>query len=269
LTIISGVQEFNEKVASSISEQKMSDGVLARKISKGNAENLLLDLANIPADWSLMRGESDAAKVARIWFRDTSAYVVKKYPEVFLSLPFPVPSPRAKHKIHPSNWYILAKLQRFVCLAWDAPGVREREWYIFQARFEHHLSTVYYPLRDKRVEAAGDEALASDSAPVSAARYEFDRRPAEEELVRIGPPALTPFEQVMYHFHRIADSARHCANPECATPYFFAKRRGQKFCSSECAAPAQREHKRNWWKRNGVSWRRNRAKQKQAKTRKP
>lgn len=61
----------------------------------------------------------------------------------------------------------------------------------------------------------------------------------------------SPFEQVLAHFLKAADRARHCNNPDCLTPYFFAKRRSQKYCSDACALPAQREFKRRWWAEHG------------------
>lgn len=41
-----------------------------------------------------------------------------------------------------------------------------------------------------------------------------------------------------------------CANQHCPVPYFFSKRKDQKYCSDECAAPAKREAKRRWWSVN-------------------
>lgn len=41
---------------------------------------------------------------------------------------------------------------------------------------------------------------------------------------------------------------KYCANPNCVTPYFIAKRRDQTVCDAEiCKAEKQREHARNWW----------------------
>jgi hypothetical protein len=41
-----------------------------------------------------------------------------------------------------------------------------------------------------------------------------------------------------------------CANKHCPVPYFISKRKDQKYCSDECAAPAKREAKRRWWSMN-------------------
>jgi hypothetical protein len=54
---------------------------------------------------------------------------------------------------------------------------------------------------------------------------------------------------------QIADRMRYCPNPTCPAPYFIARRRSQKYCSDDCALPAQRELKRAWWKEHGDEWR--------------
>jgi hypothetical protein len=44
---------------------------------------------------------------------------------------------------------------------------------------------------------------------------------------------------------------KYCANPNCVTPYFIAKRKDQTVCDAEiCKAEKQREHARRWWNEN-------------------
>jgi hypothetical protein len=44
---------------------------------------------------------------------------------------------------------------------------------------------------------------------------------------------------------------KHCANPDCAAPYFIAKRKDQTVCDAEiCKAEKQRQHALNWWREN-------------------
>jgi hypothetical protein len=44
---------------------------------------------------------------------------------------------------------------------------------------------------------------------------------------------------------------RFCANPNCAAPYFIAKRRDQTVCNAEaCKAEKQRQHALKWWREN-------------------
>jgi hypothetical protein len=75
----------------------------------------------------------------------------------------------------------------------------------------------------------------------------------------IGPPAPTPFQQALIHLLKCAATLTWCPNKGCPAPYFFGKRRSQKFCSNVCALPAQREQKRLWWKQHGNDWRERRA----------
>lgn len=73
-------------------------------------------------------------------------------------------------------------------------------------------------------------------------------------------PPPSPFEQSLQYLLDFADLARYCANPDCPAPYFFAKRRSQRYCSDACAIPAQREFKRKWWAEHGEDWRATREK---------
>ena len=44
---------------------------------------------------------------------------------------------------------------------------------------------------------------------------------------------------------------KYCANSDCASPYFIAKRKDQTVCDAEiCKAEKQREHARKWWNEN-------------------
>jgi hypothetical protein len=42
-----------------------------------------------------------------------------------------------------------------------------------------------------------------------------------------------------------------CRNNRCPARYFFARRRDQRFCSPECAWPAQKAAKLRWWNEHG------------------
>ena len=91
--------------------------------------------------------------------------------------------------------------------AWDAPTERKREWYLMDAEVTAHHATNRF------------------AAP---------------------PRRATRLEAAFAYFRRNRKTAHHCANPDCAAPYFFA-RRNQKFCSPECSLPALRAAKRRWW----------------------
>src|SRR5215831_15995589 len=46
-----------------------------------------------------------------------------------------------------------------------------------------------------------------------------------------------------------------CERPDCSTPYFVAHHLGQSYCTSVCAAWAQRKWKTEWWEKHGEEWR--------------
>jgi len=123
---------------------------------------------------------------------------------------------------------------------WSEPDYRQREWRVFVIR--HHL----YSMAQDAFSEKGTLAIFHP-----------------EKLIRIPPPM--PFEQALLHFVKNADRARYCANSECPAPYFFVKRKNQRYCSEICAAPAQRELKRQWWSEHGEEWRKERAVKKTAK----
>lgn len=65
-------------------------------------------------------------------------------------------------------------------------------------------------------------------------------------------PAESSCERI---FICLNDRTSVCANQDCAAPYYFPVRATQKYCSEECAAPAQRKFKRTWWNEKGPAWR--------------
>jgi len=105
---------------------------------------------------------------------------------------------------------------------WLTPDWRQREWRVFKLR----------------------EAAASPPVAASSALIWWQT-----------PPEMKPVDLVLLHLLKAAERARYCANPDCPAPYFFATRRSQKYCSNNCASPAQSEFKRRWWAERGREWR--------------
>jgi hypothetical protein len=149
----------------------------------------------------------------------------RKYPEFFDSFPRDTTNKVA----------LLTAVQSSLRMAWDASDLRQREWFIFSARHAYQQYTAVLPLR---------VALSNASAE------EKPRIISELTAAESAAPALTPFERVAWHFHRIADRARRCAHVECPAPYFFAESKNQKYCSLDCSAPALRQQKRTWFREN-------------------
>jgi hypothetical protein len=147
--------------------------------------------------------------------------LAKRFPEIFGGLPLDGFN---------STPYEIAKLRSYLRKAWDAPDRRHRDWYIFHLRMKYSEWGVQHGLPDF-----------DWNKPIPIAAVD-----AREE-----PPQITPLESAMFYFQvSLGDKARHCSNPTCPAPYFFAIKRGQKYCSTVCAEPAQREAKRKWWSEN-------------------
>jgi hypothetical protein len=103
---------------------------------------------------------------------------------------------------------LLAPVADLLRMAWDSQSLRKREWYLAD------LEGVYH--------------------------HEYNRF--------LDPPTFAlPLEALVYYFRRNSERALHCPNPECPAPYFFSTKKGQKYCSPECARPSQLESKRRWW----------------------
>lgn len=126
-------------------------------------------------------------------------------------------------------WVITLKLM--LNDIWTEPDSRQKEWEVFVFRYALYKWA--------------DRALTTDDL--------FKILSAPSKRFRVPPP--TPFEQALTYLVKAGDRARYCANPECPAPYFFVKRKNQRYCSEICAAPAQRELKRKWWAKHGEEWR--------------
>jgi len=224
--------------------RKDSDHFLGETLSPLRMESFLVELANTMT--ALDGLGRMTASVSRL---------IAQYPEMFASLRRPKPEPDAprvriralkpmflagpESKISTGEWSVVENIQTFLRLAWDATDLRRREWAIFEARRFYREATVIVPIQ-----------IAMSKAEAEGNGEEWRRLAFELNAARDTAPALTPFERVAYHFHRIAERARRCANSECPAPYFFAVKKGQKYCSSKCSAPSQRDQKRRWWREN-------------------
>lgn len=181
-------------------------------------ERFLVELANLREDHGAIKRlrERFAAFIPRL---DPSwvAKFAEQDPEV--------PKPQEVEYVWP------LMLKHMICNLWTEPDFRQMEWGAFALRY------VLYRYEH--------DALADENP------FTILEDPAK--AFRVPPPA--PFERALTHLVKSADVARYCANPECPAPYFFAKRRNQRYCSEICAAPAQRELKRKWWAEHGEEWR--------------
>jgi hypothetical protein len=86
----------------------------------------------------------------------------------------------------------------------------------------------------------------------------FAEGPFRDDAEWFLPVDLSPETSCERIFMYLSGRTSRCGNPDCHTPYFFATRRSQKYCSDTCAIPAQQASKRRWWAENGTAWRRKR-----------
>ena len=218
-----------------------ADEVPDSRMPDARAEALVTDWANTTTEYPVdaIRPFSEATKSAMARCDAAIERLVHKYPEVFSHFPPVPPSPAVRESsVATTHWLIVAKIQRFLRLAWDSPNLREREWHLFTARTEFHSSTGWAVMWEERLRKSSDLRAAIQQGLTP-----------EEDTARVSVPKLTPFEQAFYHLHRIAKRMRHCGNPGCPAPYFLARKKLQKYCDPKCAAPMQRQQKLEWWRK--------------------
>jgi len=136
------------------------------------------------------------------------------------------------HKI----WYYL---RRF----WEIQDPHARDWYIYRAREWYWLSRVHELQPEVIVKRA--EIDAADTADKVRSASGWLNVLVQSALDKA--PDRTPFEESLFHLQNIAGKTRRCPNPNCQAPYFIATKKGQKFCSPECARPTLLASKREYW----------------------
>lgn len=130
-------------------------------------------------------------------------------------------------KIDLSN-YLLFSLRNTLRSVWATSDLKEKEWRIFLFRADPTMTVSF--------------------------------------LSCLEVPAPSLFEQTVMYLFKRASKTRCCQNRECHSPYFWASRRSQKYCSDVCSLPAQRSYKRLWWQKNGEEWKKLRAKKLKRRT---
>ena len=143
--------------------------------------------------------------------------------------------------------------------AWKSTDARRREWFVFLLRRFHAEMT----RRLQTVKEDGGKKLVSDSLVKKLQLDDFlkSENPArllynlgDSELAleafHAEVPAPTKFEETFFHLQKNLYRALICRNSECSAPCFFRKKKGQEYCSTDCAEWAKRASKRTWWQEN-------------------
>jgi hypothetical protein len=126
--------------------------------------------------------------------------------------------------------------------AWDTSDLRHREWYLYELSADFHKRRADQELQEQLGDTIQIEELLGEF--VRPGSTMFDRRISEPSA------ETTALEEALLYLKKNLRRARHCANKDCAHPYFLQSRKGQKFCSEKCSAPALRAAKREWWRVN-------------------
>lgn len=227
----------------------MIDSNLVARYTPKRVEELLMWWANL--------ADPESAN-----FTAHAGALIRKFPEIFAELRGA--SGGAKRE---STEFLRALwgMRTHLRTVWRATDQRARTWYIHETRrlFVQHSMVLDNPdlplLKSALHGLAARDRIATHDLPNKGRRLRELESTADDALEHAAskwvyitepPPPLTIFEQVMFHFEEIAHRARQCRNPECAAPFFFVRRKGQEFCSEECARPAQRRAKSEWWARN-------------------
>jgi hypothetical protein len=194
------------------SGRKKRDRILGL-IPAQRAELFLCDLANlVPANQT------------REWVLSWA----KRYSDMF-----------SKLSNDPSFVLDVIALRDLLRRAWDSRDQRRRDWWLHEAEAFYHKQREGLDVRER---------LGGDLAKAMLGEEYLDPGGVLYALRIPDPPeTVTPLEAALFHFRQRADKARHCPNPACPNPYFLLARKGQKFCSPNCATPSRKASKLRWW----------------------
>jgi len=201
---------------------------LAARISADKAEEFLVELLNSQVTNEFFPGDPKRAERFFERFNDLLPknlwFGSKPYEPIVIA------AVGAGKQVGAACLRALRRARLFLAAAWRSPTALAREVFLLR------LIALYLQI---------DEPQASTSVGYNA---EY----ADAEVRR----GIDGFCLVLIRALHVLDRMRYCLNPECPAPYFFAKKRRQKYCTEECAGAGQRELKRVWWAEHGDAWRR-------------
>jgi len=199
-------------------------------ISRGRAERLLVEWLNTDL--------GDTPEDANAWER-----LFRRYPEI-LSVPAHevLPCTEQNFERFHQQMEMASSVGADLARAWEATELRRFEWYTWKAQMQYEYEAAIAKHNVTHLEV--DEV---NLPGFTAALIESDEPPT----------IVTPVEAAIFHLRHNRRRALCCPNPDCPAPYFLASKKGQKFCSPECAKPSQRESKRRWWAENRAKGRSN------------
>jgi hypothetical protein len=131
-------------------------------------------------------------------------------------------------------------LRQLLQKAWDARDQRRREWWCHGVETYYHRGRPDRDLKESLGPAITRGVLGDDFLEPGSLLF----------ALREPPRAVLALESALLYFKKNQKRAAHCPNPECQTPYHFAGKKNQKYCSPACAKPARLAQLRKWWHEN-------------------
>jgi hypothetical protein len=200
---------------------------LAARISADRAEAFLVELLNSDLGSEFIPG--DPKRAARLWERFNDLLPKNLRIGAKPYEPIVIAAVGSGKEISAGCLKALRRARLFLAAAWRAPSALVREVFLFR------LIGLYMQ---------GDD-------PDFLFRGGYATEDVDEDARR----GIDGFCLVLIRAFHALDRMRYCLNPECPAPYFFAKKRRQRYCTEECAGAGQRELKRVWWAEHGDAWR--------------
>ena len=149
------------------------------------------------------------------------------------------------------------KLRTALRKAWYERDPRQRDWYFYRLRDEYHsmivraenphLIDLTAPNAVKQLLQLEELAKVRGDDAIQRTRL-FERMEGADLFEDV--PRICPFEAAVYWLQINQNLMVYCEGPVCPAPYFFRSEKGQKYCSHECADPARKQAKLNWWNEN-------------------
>jgi hypothetical protein len=190
---------------------------LAGSSSSQKAKDFLVGLANL-------RDDKDGLRWLRSKFPDVLEAVSRTVGAIYSTPPRAVLPGTPEHDESNRKLWLIP-LRDTLRAIWRAPDTKTKQWGLFRISQDFFLqgdpNTIHRP---------GGQG-------------------GSDFLLSWKPPTQT--ERFLLALMGWADLLQYCDNEECPAPYFIAKKRTQKYCSHECAKPAQRESKLRWWTQKG------------------
>lgn len=146
----------------------------------------------------------------------------------------------------------LRQMRSYLRGFWRSSDERDRDWLIHRAR---EFCQTHRVLRETRELSLRWRAAQTIDELNSLA---FDIQVKTKEILDAVPPH-SEIEDALFELQKKAriPSKRPLYCPDCTQgkPYFLSARKGQKYCSPECAETAIRASKRESWESNKQRWR--------------